>query len=281
MQKNCFFMLTELFGEEGIVDLAAIAYADCHILRPYLAERLSFSPQTAVLFLVPYYAGACEKISAYAAAKDYHLYMQGLFSRLAPRLAESGYSFAGFSDHSPIDERTAAAEAGLGVIGENGLLIHPRHGSYVFIGELLTDAPPAVMQAAPPMPIGHCEGCGACRRACPTGALREEGAPCLSAVTQKKGSLTAEEAALILKTGQVWGCDACQTVCPHNRRVLSDERAWTPISFFKEERLSRLTPEILSDMSEEAFSERAFSFRGREVLTRNLDLLYKKGASST
>ncbi len=281
MERSCAAALASALLQEGITEHAAIPYAACRLLRPYLAERLSFLPQTAVLFLVPYYAGECDNISCYAAAKDYHLYMKELFSRLSQGLSESGYSFAGFSDHSPIDERQAAASAGLGMLGENGLFIHPRYGSYVFIGELLTDAPPSLMQAREPIAPCVCEGCGACRRACPSGSLRESGAPCLSAVTQKKGELTEEERALIRRTRQVWGCDVCQAICPHNRRAVASGDGLTPIPFFREDRITNLTREGLLSMTEEQFSERAFSFRGRDVLFRNLALLAEDITPST
>ncbi len=281
MERPCASTPAALLEEEHITAFAAIPYAACRVLRPYLAERLSFVPQTAVLFLVPYYAGEGGNISAYAAARDYHLYMRGLFARITPRLAESGYSFAGFADHSPIDERHAAALAGLGMLGKNGLLIHPRYGSYVFIGELLTDAPPAVMQACEPKEPAVCEDCGACCRACPTGALESREASCLSAVTQKKGVLSEEEIALIRKTGQVWGCDACQIACPHNRRSVESGEAETPIPFFREDRIPHLEKEVLVHMTEAEFSERAFSFRGREVPLRNLCILRGEDAPST
>ena len=265
--------LLRLLREENIEYAAALPYGACRVLRPYLVERLApFTPQTAVLFLVPYYTGAAENLSCYASARDYHLYMRDLFARICPALAkESGYAFYGFADHSPIDERLAAAQAGLGMLGKNGLLIHPRYGSFVFIGELLTDAPTALLGAKELTVPPACSGCGACVAACPGGCLRGEG-DCLSAVTQKKGALTEEEQALVRAGGSVWGCDVCQTVCPHNAAAMQEEN-YTPIAYFREERLTRLTREVLDAMGEDAFAARAFSFRGRAPLLRNLELL--------
>ena len=69
------------------------------------------------------------------------------------------------------------------------------------------------------------------------------------------------------KHNTVWGCDLCQTVCPYNKapRV-------TPIAFFKEALIPHLTLDILESMNDGAFSERAFAWRGRKTVERNLRL---------
>ena len=114
---------------------------------------------------------------------------------------------------------------------------------------------------------------GACLRACPTGVLRGEETPCLSELTQRKGTLSERESALIRKNGSVWGCDICQKACPYNAARVSDGRALTPIRYFREDRLTHLTTAVLAGMDEETFRQRAFSFRGRDPLMRNLALL--------
>ncbi len=275
-------MLTRLrsaFAAKGIEAVVPLSMTDVTVTRPHLLTRLlPFSPQSVILFLVPYYTGQGGNLSAYAVSRDYHHYMQGLFSRLSISLSDTGYTFCGFADHSPIDEREAAARAGLGVRGENGLLIHPRYGSFVFIGELFTDAPLAVPS---PRQIVRCEGCGACRRACPTGLLRGESEECLSAVTQQKTPLTEGQVALLRAQGSAWGCDACQLVCPHNRRAVESGSAVTPIRFFHEARISSLTQKSLAEMSEAEFALRAYSFRGRAPLARNLAILEETDTPAT
>ena len=274
-------LLARLLEEEKIDCYAVIPFDACRITKKHLLERSLLSPQTAILFLVPYYAGETENLSRYASARDYHLYMRDLFARLIPALAEkTGYRFLGFADHSPIDERHAAALAGLGTLGENGLLINRKYGSFVFIGELLSDAPPSLLGAKEPSTPLRCSSCGACKKFCPSGCLRGEDAPCLSAVTQKKGELTAEEIALLRQGGSVWGCDVCQEICPHNQGIIR-EKQHTPIPFFKENRIGRLTRNMLDAMDDETFASRAFSFRGRAPLERNLTLLDGKTISDT
>ncbi|MBR3894721.1 MAG: hypothetical protein IKJ35_06185 [Clostridia bacterium] len=228
-----------------------------------------------MMIAVPYFTEACtdpaRNLSAYAVSKNYHAYFDFLFNELMPLLKERfpDRKFACFADHSPIAEVEAAARAGLGCIGENHLLITEKYASYVFLGSLITDESlPAEIH-----PIRHCEGCGLCQKACP---MTECGV-CLSALTQKKGALSAEETEILLRHGSVWGCDICQEVCPHTKRALQSRSIFSTIPYFSEDSITHLTLEILDGMSEETFLERAFSWRGRETVRRNLLLLNRKG----
>jgi epoxyqueuosine reductase QueG len=98
-----------------------------------------------------------------------------------------------------------------------------------------------------------------------------EGTDCLSAITQRKGELTDKEKDLMRTHNTAWGCDICQTSCPHNRHP-----ALTPVEFFHRERIPQLTREILDNMSEDEFSRRAFAWRKRKTVERNLDILSEK-----
>ena len=262
----------------------AIPLSCCKPARSYLFEREGI-PQTgtAILFTVPYLMTAdaenpARNQSLYAVAKDYHGYMRELSREILPVLRENfpAYTFALFADHSPICEVDAAARAGLGVLGANGLLITPDYGSFVFLGEVVTDAPyEAVVGASRPdfpekPPL--CEGCGACLEACPAGCAGScDRQLCLSALTQKKGTLTPEETEVIRQNRLVWGCDTCQLVCPHNQRVIHEGRD-TPISYFRENRVLRVDTETLDAMTDEAFASRAYAWRGRSVIRRNTTL---------
>lgn len=262
--------IRKFFDEEKIAYAEALSYADARETAPHILARTDLSPRSLLVFLLPYYAGETDNLSVYAAAKDYHLAIREVTDRLIAHLSvlfPDSHS-VGFGDHSPIDERHAALAAGLGILGENGLLINETYGTYVFIADILTDIPPEALGAVAPHALVRCEGCGACRRACPTGILRGESESCLSAVTQRKGDLTDEEIALMKKCNTVWGCDLCQSACPHNRAPKV-----TPLAFFREERIPRLTREILDGMDKKAFKERAFAWRGRRVVERNLDAL--------
>ncbi len=259
--------------------LRAIPLSSCRLIRPYLLERAGISAEgTAMMFVIPYLMRAdmehpARNLSLYAVPRDYHGYAESLKVTLLPVLQERfpEHRFALFSDHSPIAEAEAAARAGLGVLGENRLLLTPRYGSFVFIAEVLTDADfrtvMGLSDKAPlpafPVEVPRCRGCGACHAACPARA----GGVCLSALTQKKGALTAEETAALQAHPSVWGCDICQTVCPANQAAED-----TPIPYFREERLLSVTAADVEGMEDAAFASRAFSWRGREVILRNLNM---------
>lgn len=258
-----------LLENEKIYTYGVIPLGECMITRPYLLERSGISSGTVIIFAIPYYTGddSGSYISAYARPRDYHAYVRMLSDRLTVALRRHfpEFRFGVFSDHSPIDERHAAASAGLGIIGKNRLLITRLYSSYVFLGEIITSA----NLGASAQKIGYCENCGACRAACPYGF---EGG-CLSALTQKKGSLTEAEEKIIKKYGSAWGCDICTEVCPHTRAAKEKNTIYSPIAFFGEKLTPRPTVGQIEAMSDEEFAERAYSWRGRETIIRNLRLL--------
>ena len=96
---------------------------------------------------------------------------------------------------------------------------------------------------------------------------------CLSAVTQKKGELSADEVELIAYHKSAWGCDICQKVCPHTKKAIKNGTIYSKIPFFLEKRTPCLTYEVVEKMTEEDFKERAYSWRGKAPLLRNLEIL--------
>ena len=269
--------LDAIFASEGITQYAAIPFSACRVTLQRLLDREpGFVPRTVLLYLVPYYAGPAENLSLYAAARDYHLFFRAFGEKLIGYLQTvfpTG-GFRSYGDHSPIAECDAAAKAGLGVIGRNGLLINRKYASLVFIGDVVTDVPPDAFPACrDPSEISFCENCGCCAAACPTGILSGKGELCLSAVTQKKGELSPEEKDLILSHGSAWGCDLCQLACPHVKRAIGSGDALTPIPFFRENRTPRLTYDLVANMPEDEFKSRAYAWRSRKTLLRNLALL--------
>ncbi len=211
-------------------------------------------------------------LSIYARGMDYHLAAGRRLDRACEMLKKEfpGFNFRGYTDVSPFPEVYACARAGLGAMGKNGLLLTQRWGSYVFCGVVASDLPLEGGRE----PCG-CEGCGLCRQACPGGALDENGrleqGRCLSALTQQRGELTAEQQRLIGRSGMIWGCDVCQRVCPANR---APER--TELPEFLEQIQATLTAEELEGLSQREFrrqyGDRAFAWRGVAPLRRNLAL---------
>lgn len=261
-------------SEFNIDTAACVPLESCETVRQYLLDRYGIESGSVVIFAVPYLTevSAGERnISSYAVSRDYHLFFARLFDEILPTLREAypENKFAGFTDHSPINEIRAAACAGLGVIGKNHLLITEKYSSYVFLGEIITDAD---LGGAPAEPK-FCEGCGKCIRACPA---MQSGGECLSSLTQKKGTLTASEAEAVIGSGCAWGCDICQEVCPHTARAIREKTIFTPIEFFRVRPTPHLTSEEIEEMDKDAFSERAYSWRGKATIIRNLKLLEGK-----
>jgi epoxyqueuosine reductase QueG len=251
--------------------VSCLSLEDCEIVRPYLLEKQNISSGSVVIFAVPYLTreSAGERnISSYAVSKDYHIFFKNLFEDLTAKLKNKypQYKFAGFSDHSPINEIKAAAKSGIGLIGTNHLLITEKYSSYVFIGEIITDA----ILPSTPQSISHCIDCKKCVLACP---INLDITKCLSEATQKKAPLSSDEISNIKSSGCVWGCDICQEVCPYTIKAKENKTIFTDIEFFKNNQISIVTSDNIENMNEESFSQRAYSWRGKNVILRNIKLI--------
>jgi epoxyqueuosine reductase len=165
-------------------------------------------------------------IARYARGRDYHKIVKGRLERVRDRFGEEiGERVAGKSyvDTGPILERELANLAGLGWFGKSTMLIHPRRGSYFFLGSLLLAID---LEPDRPFEEDRCGSCRACLDACPTGALlgrNEAGAPimdatrCISYLTiENRGPIPIELRPQI--GNRIYGCDICQEVCPFNER---------------------------------------------------------------
>lgn len=223
------------------------------------------------------------KISRYAYGKDYHWIMKEKLRELLTDLDHHYGPVQGrvFVDSAPVMEREWAKRAGIGWTGKNTLLIHPRQGSYFFLGEIIVD-----MELAYDLPI-H-DYCGTCRRcidACPTDAIDEEGyllngSKCISYATiEKKGPVPEHFEGKM--EGWIFGCDICQEVCPWNRFSMPHEEP----AFEPHPDLLNLTKEDWKALSPEEFGElfrkspvKRTKFEG---LKRNIAFIDQTSSSST
>ena len=268
-----------LFARSGAAAWGSCAYDDLNLSQENREKVKTRCPHPAGVFVAayPYYAGPRPgNLSYYARGEDYHRAVIRRLTTVAEALAQ-GYPdrfFVVGTDNSPLDERQCARLAGVGIQGRNGLVIVPPYGSWVFLGTILTDLP----LPSAPEPAPNCLNCGACVRACPGGALGKvpfDEDQCLSALTQKKGTLTPEQTNLVAQHPLIWGCDRCQQVCPYNREAvrspLADLTGEGEVPY-----LAQLEPEDLEGLTNRTFrakyGDRAFAWRGPAVLRRNLAL---------
>lgn len=166
------------------------------------------------------------RVASYAWAEDYHAVLKPRLKSLVKYIEEQvGNPIPNrwYTDTGPILERDLAERAGLGWIGKNTCLIHPKMGSYFFLAEILLGIPLAVDE---PFKFEHCGTCTRCIEACPTDCILPDrtidARLCISYLTiELKGPIPLE---LRGKIGNwIFGCDVCQEVCPWNLRFANSE----------------------------------------------------------
>lgn len=201
--------------------------------------------------------------------EDYHHILRKRMEQLAEWLQErvEGVELVSMVDTGPLVDRAVAVRAGIGWNGKNCATISPTYGSWIYLGEMITNLP-----LPPDQPLDiDCGTCNKCIDACPTGALVGPGQldaqRCISFLTQKKGSLSDEAKAKI--GNRLYGCDTCQVVCPVNKG-----KNWThhtDIEPQAEDVKPLLVP--LLELSNKQFKRRfgysAGAWRGKNPIQRN------------
>ena len=198
---------------------------------------------------------------------DYHYVLQDKLNRLATGIEEmtQDFEYKGMVDTGALVDTAVAQRAGIGFIGKNGLVISKEYGSYMFLGELITN-----LEIEPDQPVDY--GCGDCRRcldACPTSCLIGDGSMnakrCLSFQTQDKGMMDLEFRKKIKTV--IYGCDICQISCPYNKGL--DNPLATEID--PDLAHPELIPfiELSNGQFKEKFGNVAGSWRGKNILQRN------------
>ena len=215
-------------------------------------------------------------VARYARGRDYHDWFEERLDALAEevRTVDPKADVKRYVDYGPVLERDHAQRAGLGWIGKNTMLIHPRLGSWLLLGELLT-----TLDVEPDDPF-VADRCGSCRRcidACPTDAILEHRAIdsrlCISYLTiELRGSIPVELRAAI--GTRVFGCDICQEVCPWNRDPAPGDpaqlTAGRPAGFPALREWTRRLLAMDAESYREAYRGTALSRPGRDAMLRNL-----------
>jgi epoxyqueuosine reductase len=226
--------------------------------------------KTIVSIAFPYFHGedSCPQegqgyFSKYTLGMDYHAAVSNYLKMICSHIEALGGKAAYFVDSNSLPERYIASLSGIGFIGKNNMLITRKYGSYVFLGEIITD-----LEMEEDAPAESC--CGSCSRcidACPTGSLKQDNPNiCLSYITQKR---VLEDTWLTRLEGRLFGCDTCQDACPFNEGAeKSALECFRPLEFM-------CSPDIrgLVFMSNALFREKykrtSCGWRGKAILQRN------------
>jgi epoxyqueuosine reductase len=212
------------------------------------------------------------KLSKYAYGRDYHKVIRKKLKSIINLLKEEGKSenTRGFTDSAPVLDRAWAQRAGLGWIGKNTCLINVKHGSFLFIGEIITDVE---LEYDNSFDKDFCGGCTKCLDACPTNAIIAprilDSRKCISYLTIEHKSNLPEELKASFEDW-IFGCDVCQDVCPWNRT----SKPHTESSFEIKKKLFHMTKEDWENLPEEEFDElfigSAVKRTGFHGLSRNI-----------
>ena len=193
------------------------------------------------------------RVARYAWGDDYHkvmkkrlkLYVRGLSERLGRDINARWYV-----DDGPMLDRAAAQRAGVGWFGKNTNILTSSHGSWVFLGQIVTD-----LKLKPNLPLRkNCGSCTLCLQACPTGALPApyviDNEKCISHQTiENRGDIPPEIRPLM--SDWVFGCDICQDICPVNVKAL-----YTREQAFRKKRFTTLQLLEMLDMTDDEFRQR-------------------------
>lgn len=207
------------------------------------------------------------KITPNSWGLDYHYILQDKLERLARGIEKltADFEYKGMVDTGALVDTAVARRAGIGFIGKNGLVISKEFGSYMFLGELITN-----LELEPDSPVDYdCGDCNRCVEACPTSCLLGDSTMdarrCLSFQTQDKGMMDLEFRKKIKTV--IYGCDICQICCPYNKGIDSPPVVDIDPDLAQPELIPFLN--LSNGQFKEKFGMIAGSWRGKNILQRN------------
>jgi epoxyqueuosine reductase len=205
------------------------------------------------------------RVASYAWGADYHIVLPQVMSSLVDFIqaqVNRPVAYRYYTDSGPLLERELGQRAGLGWIGKNSCLIHPRLGSFFFLAEILLDLD---LAPDPPFEYDRCGTCSRCIESCPTGCILPnrtlDARRCISYLTiELKGAIPGDLRELMGEW--VFGCDICQQVCPWNWDRKG--RAFPPVFPGLEAHPRSARPDLAVELhlSPQAFNQK---FRGSAV----------------
>ena len=206
--------------------------------------------------------------SIYTKRYDYHRVVKKYLDEICKFIESLGGRAVGLVDSNSLPERYIAYLSNVGFIGKNNMIITKKHGSYVFLGEIITDLE---------IESEECGECRICIGECPTKSINKikiNPNICLSYMTQKK-ELNDKEINLLKKKGNIFGCDFCQLKCPYNENLEGKAlKEFEILDYMNEE------PYIYANMDNKYFKEKisktSCGWRGKNVIRRNAIINLKK-----
>lgn len=210
--------------------------------------------------------------SIYTQGLDYHHVVNKYLNKICEIIEANGGKSKTFVDSNTLPERYLAYISGVGFIGKNNLIITPKHGSYVFLGEIITDLEIYDEDKRHFDEIDlfrECGECSICYDKCPTKSInnvRKNCNICLSYITQKKDLNDWEIKKL---DGRMFGCDTCQLGCPYNSKIEKSElKEFKPLDWFYDYDEDYII-DMNNSMFKESFKKTSCGWRGKNILKRN------------
>lgn len=217
----------------------------------------------SIAFPYKYSEISCEEnyFSAYTKGKDYHIVVKEYLKSICEFIGKLGGKSVYFVDNNALPERFIASISGIGFIGKNNTLITKKYGSYVFLGEIITD----LYIKEDEVEAGKCGNCTACLNACPTKSFNNSN-NCLSYITQCKH---VEDKWFKMFEGRMFGCDTCQKVCPFNKDAKnSNIEEFRPFNFMNNIDLTEIIY-LNNQIFRQKYSLTSCGWRGKNILSRN------------
>ena len=209
--------------------------------------------------------------SVYTRGTDYHRVVKFYLNKICEFIESNGGKALSFVDSNFLPERYIAYLAGVGFVGKNNLIITKKYGSYVFLGEIITDIEIETNEInyEEIQSFKECGSCELCYKSCPSKAInpyKKNSNICVSYFTQKKD---LEDKHIKLLNGRVFGCDSCQNCCPYNEKAeFSKIKEFYPFDFMNNNNTLELVNASTKEFKE-SFFRTSCGWRGKNVLKRN------------
>lgn len=233
----------------------------------------------SIAFPYVYNTEVKEKVnfSKYTQGMDYHRVVSEYLKKVSTFIEGIGGKAVYFVDSNALPERYIAFLGNVGFIGRNNNLITEKYGSYVFLGEIITDLEIETGEISTNIIEKQNQKCGDCKRCidgCPTNSLSENKCTpnnCLSYITQKKH---IDDSSFEKLKGRIFGCDTCQNVCPYNKDAFySNIEKFKPMEHMENVNLDEIL-NINNQIFKEKYAVTSSGWRGKNVLQRNALISY-------